>query len=336
MRRGNGEGSVFKLGGKRRKPWAVRITVGFTPEGKQKLKYLSYHTTKAEAKAALREYLVSPFDLEVSKVTLLEVFKKWKADASVSPRTMEAYSGIFKRIPHLHNMPIAAIKASHIEDAMDNFTPSNQRTLKNSLNQLYTYAIKHEITDKNIVSLITVRYAESEKEPVPFTIEQINQIKSFRHPLADTAVILLYTGMRINELLEIENKNVYLDKRYMIGGLKTAAGKKRIIPIHDEIFDLIKNRYNPDNKYLIHIDPNEPMQYQRYRRSFWNRMKDNFGFEQTPHDCRHTFITFADKCKLNRLTVQKIVGHKPGEITDHYTHRTIEDLLIEINKLKYE
>ena len=28
MRRGNGDGSIFKLSGKRRKPWAFRITMG--------------------------------------------------------------------------------------------------------------------------------------------------------------------------------------------------------------------------------------------------------------------------------------------------------------------
>lgn len=43
IRRGNGEGSIIKLSGKRRKPYAVRVTVGWTVEGKQKYKYVSYH-----------------------------------------------------------------------------------------------------------------------------------------------------------------------------------------------------------------------------------------------------------------------------------------------------
>lgn len=336
MRRGNGEGSVFKLGGKRRRPWAVRITAGWTEEGKQILKYLSYHSTKAEAKAALREYLVDPYDITASKITLKEVFERWEKSTTISQRTFDGYSRIFKRISQLHDLPMSNIKVAHIEEAMNDFTPSNQRTLKNTLNQLYNYALKHEIVDKNIISLITVKDGEAKKESTPFTLEQIKAIKNFGHAYTDTALILLYTGMRINELLEIENKNVFLDKRYMIGGLKTAAGKNRVIPIHDDIYDLIKARYNPDNKYLIHVDSEKPMTYLQYRRNFWNVLQDNFGFKQTPHDTRHTFITFADKCNLNRLSVQRIVGHKAGEITDHYTHRTIEELITEINKLKYE
>lgn len=35
MKLPNGYGSVFKLGGNRRRPWAVRVTVGWTEEGKQ-------------------------------------------------------------------------------------------------------------------------------------------------------------------------------------------------------------------------------------------------------------------------------------------------------------
>lgn len=336
MRRGNGEGSIFKLGGKRRRPWAVRITIGFTPEGKQITKYLSYHPTKSEAKAALREYLVDPYDIDVNKVTLGKVFEDWQTSASLSERTMEAYTNMIKRVSHLHNEPINKLKVAHFEDYMEKLTPGNARMMKNALNQLYMYAMKHDIVDKNVISFITIKKADSEKEVVPFTIDQINQIKSYRHSFTDTALILLYTGLRINELLEIENKNVHLEKRYMIGGKKTAAGIGRVIPIHDEIYEFIKKRYNPENKYLICFEDKKQIRYQRYRERFWNMMTEEFGFDQTPHATRHTFVTFADRQNLNRITVQKIIGHKNAEITDHYTYRSIEEMIEEINKLKYE
>ena len=38
MRRGNGDGSIFKLSGKRRRAYAVRITIGWSEDGKQKYK----------------------------------------------------------------------------------------------------------------------------------------------------------------------------------------------------------------------------------------------------------------------------------------------------------
>ena len=35
MKNSNGSGSISKLKGKRRKPWVVRFTTGYTSEGKQ-------------------------------------------------------------------------------------------------------------------------------------------------------------------------------------------------------------------------------------------------------------------------------------------------------------
>lgn len=55
MRRGNGCGAIVKMNGKRRKPYAVRITVGWE-NGKQKYKYLSYHETYEDAEMTLYDY----------------------------------------------------------------------------------------------------------------------------------------------------------------------------------------------------------------------------------------------------------------------------------------
>ena len=76
MRRANGEGSIFKLSGKRRKPYAVRITVDYTDEGKQLYKYVGYYSTKTEAKNAMREYLVNPFNLDHKSTKLKDVYDK--------------------------------------------------------------------------------------------------------------------------------------------------------------------------------------------------------------------------------------------------------------------
>ena len=51
MRLPNGYGSIYKIGGKRRKPFAVRITTGWEDNGKQIIKYLGTFRTRAEALA---------------------------------------------------------------------------------------------------------------------------------------------------------------------------------------------------------------------------------------------------------------------------------------------
>ena len=52
-RRGGGDGSIFKLSGNRKNPYAVRITVGWSDNGTQKYKYIGYYPTKTKAKMRL-------------------------------------------------------------------------------------------------------------------------------------------------------------------------------------------------------------------------------------------------------------------------------------------
>lgn len=334
MRRANGEGSIFKLSGKRRNPYAVRITVGYTDEGKQIYKYVGYYSTKTEAKTAMREYLVNPFNLDHKSTKLKDVYDRWSDHADLAQSTMQSYSSAFNQAKQLHNMSMRDIKVAHLEAAMDQMKPHMRSVFKNAMGKVYTYAIKHEIVDKNLIGLISVKTTVETKEKTLFTLAEINKLKTFKHPLNDTIFILLYTGLRINELLEITCENVRLDKRYMIGGKKTKAGQNRIIPIHDAIYPLIKIRCEQGNKYLITKD-NRKIIYATYRISYWNKMTSALGFKHTPHDTRHTFTTFADRCGMNKVALKRILGHALGDITDHYTHKDVEELLKEINKITY-
>ena len=336
MKRANGDGSIIKLSGKRRRPYAVRITVGWSPEGKQILKYLGYYASKTEAKAALREYLVNPFDLSGNKTTLKEVYNIWEKTATLSETTMKNYASAFRKCEMLYDKPIRDIKVSQIELILKDATTSTQPMIRNVLNQVYIAAEKNDIIEKNIIPLLQVEKHVAGRDKKPFNEDQIKTLLEYNdHHYADTLNILLYTGLRIKELLEIRNENVFIKERYMIGGKKTAAGKNRIIHIHDEILDIIEKWHEQGNEYLIGSPRGGMVDYENYNNKFWKMLRGIFNFSQTPHDCRHTFVTNCTKQGVERVALQKIIGHKGQDITDHYTHRTKEELLEEINKLKY-
>ena len=335
MRMSNGFGGVVKLSGNRRKPYGARITVGWV-DGRQQYKYIGYYTTKTEAKAAINNYLVNPYNLDNKHVTLLDVYEKWRTTTNLSERTLISYASAFRKCKSLYKKPIREIKAFDIENLMPGQTPNSQRHIKNVLSKIYDFAEKNEIIDKNIIHLIQTEKQVLKRNKSPFTQGQIRDLLEYKdHMYADTLNILLYTGMRITELFDIENENVFLEERYMIGGKKTAAGKNRIIPIHDEIYEIVKKRYERGHKYLISSPNGRKIDYANYLKRFWNELKKEKGFSQTPHDARHTFVTFASRQNLDRNAIQMIIGHKGIDITDHYTHRTKEELIAEINKLKY-
>ena len=138
--------------------------------------------------------------------------------------------------------------------------------------------------------------------------------------------------MRPMELLSIKTADVFLNDCYMTGGLKTKAGKNRVIPISNKIMPFVRNRYNPDNTYLIEL-AGKPITYKKYRQLFDNIMQ-SLNMKHLPHDGRHTFASMADTSGLNKVAVKRIMGHSSKDITEKvYTHKEIRELVSAVNKL---
>ena len=126
----------------------------------------------------------------------------------------------------------------------------------------------------------------------------------------------------------------------MLGGLKTDAGKNRIVPIHPLIKPLIENRMKEavslHSEYLFNDSNGQQgihITYDKYRNRFEKVMKC-LKLKHRPHETRHTFITKAKACNVDEYTLKLIVGHAIVDITEKvYTHRTIEQLKAEIVKI---
>lgn len=328
-RRGNGDGSIFKLSGNRKKPYAVRVTVGWTDKGNQKYKYIGYYAGKTEAKNALREYLLNPQKMKLERQTLASVFTTMLDKSDFSAGTKEQYTSGFKKLAALHNKPIKDITLEEIEEAMEGQAQSAQLRIKKTLHNCYKHAIKYDYASKNLADFINVK-KEKAKERIPFTKEEIEKLWKYLNTQRydDIPIMLLYSGLRISELLELKCENIDLDNNTMsITKSKTAAGI-RVVPIHPQIKPLIEKRYKQGHKYLITLN-DKKLGYNQYRSSYW------YVENHTPHDARHTFVTQISKQSDDTLSIKKIVGHATSDITEHYTHRTIEELQAVMNKLKY-
>ena len=124
----------------------------------------------------------------------------------------------------------------------------------------------------------------------------------------------------------------------MIGGLKTEAGKNRVIPISRKIEPFIRKYYeqNKDKEYLITNTFERQMQYSNYRREKWDNIMEKMQFDDVhrPHDARHTFATLMDKAGANDLCIKRIIGHSaPDLLKGTYTHKEISDLIEAIDLL---
>lgn len=326
--RGNGEGSIIKLGGKRKRPYAVRITVGFTNEGKQIFKYVGYYETKTKAKEELNKFLVDPYDLDSNKLTTLDVFDRWLETAKFSDEVLKNYkrvvenSGLAKKV-------FKEVNLLQLENAARELSPAMQKRYKAAFKNLYEFGMRHDLVNKNLADLMQLdKYVAGKREAIsPADVKKILK--------GDDVIpkILLYTGMRIGELLDIKSKNVDLEKRIIIGGKKTAAGTNRKIPIHKSILPILEELLSKGTEYLITGEKGRKLQYNTYLEKVWH--KNEILTKYSPHYTRHTFVSRSVKLELNREVMKAAIGHSSTEATDIYTHVDVDSLVDFIDKFNY-
>lgn len=339
MRKPSGYGSVIKLKGNRRKPYQVRVTKGYDKDtGKQIYKYIGYFEKQQEAEMALAEYNANPYDIDTAKITFKQLYDKWSSEhfQKVGRTSIEHYDLAFRYCKEIHNMRFIDIKLNHLQGIIDNLGKPypTRRMTKLLMSQLFRYAIKNDIIEKEYSKYVDLGKPSKREEKKIFTKEEIDKLFKYVDKLeyVDTVLIMIFTCMRIGELVTIKTANVHLKERYMTGGIKTQAGRDRIIPINNKILPFIEKWYNPNNEFLITNDKGEQMQHQNYRREKFKNIMEKLGMDHTPHECRHTGISLLDSAGANKLCVKRIVGHSSKDITeDIYTHKTIEELIATID-----
>lgn len=335
MRMPNGYGAVIKLSGKRRRPYQARITVGYSDIGKQLYATLGYFAKREEALCCLEEYHSSPYDIKAEKTTFEDVYKMCSEDhfKNVSDSAIERYSNAYRRYcKELHTMRFKDIRLRHLQGVIDNcgMAHPTRAAIKTLFNLLFKYAIKNDIVEKNYAEFVDIGQREGKIKRKIFSKDEIQKLFDNVDKLefVDTILIMIYSGMRIGELLDIKTENVHLEERYMIGGLKTKAGKNRIIPINKKIEPFIRKYYNPNNEYLITNFKGKKMKYSNYRREKFDNIMEKLKMDHRPHDARHTFASLMDSAGANNLCRKRIMGHASQDITDDvYTHKTIEELI---------
>lgn len=350
MKLPNGYGSVYKLPGNRRKPWAVRVTVSRKEQKdgttKWKYKYLGYYESQADALVALAHFNENPYDLDSNKVTFAEVFEKWSAEhyPKVSQSNVHGYNASFKLCDSIKDMKFNEIRKSHLQGVIDS-SGKNYPTLRKAkvlFNMLFKFAMENDICSKDYSQYVDIiQYKEQNPnsiDRIPFTEQEVDTIWKWsdKNEYVSIILMMIYSGVRIGELRELKKENVHLEEKYFyIAKSKTPAGVRNV-PISNKVLPFFEYWMKKESKcdFLITTREGRYFYDRNYRDSYWSPLMKEMGLngEHKPHDTRHTCVSMLTKQGVDERTIKKIVGHAGKGVTEQvYTHIEMEQLLEAIN-----
>lgn len=302
---------------------------------------------------ALAEYHKDPIDLTKKSITFAEVWEIWTLPHFKKyPSSAAGLRSAYKRCAPLYDMQMADIKKVHMQDVLDSInhmSEESQGKVKAIFKNTFRYCVENDIVTKDYSQylVITAKKKRSSKDKF-FTPEELGKIfRSLDHVvqfptgkksyaelnLTDTVLMLLYTGVRIGELLQVKSEDVDLENRIMrVKGTKT-ENADRMVPIHQDLIPILKKRLVGD--YLIENANGKPIKYDTYKKHFFDPYMKALGITHTPHALRHTFISLMDSCGVasNSVTLKRIVGHSDANVTERYTHKNLTELIEAIDKL---
>lgn len=269
-------------------------------------------------------------------ITLNQLFNEWYPNHSkgLSNSARMSYSNALIHIHPILHIPIHIVRFSDLQSVIDHMhtkglSYSSCKKVRTLLNQLFNYAIVNDYINKNYAPHLNLGTNTPTIKRRIFTRQQINKLWRMDHTTAHMILILLYTGLRIGELLNLRRQDINRKSMYLIvAKSKTTAGQGRLIPIHHRIWPLIEYFYKTTDDYLFN------MSYTSFRKQFVRLMK-SLKCKHTVHDTRHSFASLLDSASAPPTAVRSLLGHKNGDVTMRvYTHKTIRDLRKSIEMLK--
>ena len=288
-------------------------------------------------------------------LTLEQIYSEWSTlyFRKVGRKSREGYQNAWRTLRFLGQCAMSDIKINDYQlamDALQNKSRSLQNKLLLLIGQLCKYAVAvHRIDVINPSPYLILDGVQAKSREI-FSDEEISRLFLYAQAnerfscTAREVLILIFTGLRPEELFEVEKNDVNLQYHFLFTwGSKTDAGKERIIPLISQIMPYVFSFYftRGQENYLITSPRGFRVRIDNWRkRQFYPLMKElrinhaDNPRRLVPYCCRHTYASLADRAGVDKDTIIKIVGHTSYKFTKRtYIHEKLPQLQAETNKI---
>lgn len=291
----------------------------------------------------LDEQYESYISLRIVKDTIEKAFEHFlRVNSNKSPKTIQDYIRFQKKFyEHFNpNDPCTFITKHSCEEFLiaigkENYAPNTlygfTKNLKKFLNFLFQYNyIPHFVLNSDLT------YKPEVKPVLIFSEEDIelmiNNLESKNSNFRTAFYLLLYTGLRPSDILDIKVDDIDLNKK-LLRYYSPKVKEYNIVPIHDELLPILEQRISEvkQSRLLEYATVGEIGKAIR-------RFFEKLGLNKKGYNLRtfrKTYISLLYNSGVDLATASRLVGHRKITTTQkYYTHYSISKLQTELQKLR--
>ena len=224
-----------------------------------------------------------------------------------------------------------------MESMMDSgLTAATVNGRLSAVRSFYRFALKKGLVENDPAHTIT---GPKKEKPLPKFIREKDMDRllqpemwsdTYKDVCARTIILLFYeTGMRVGELVMLDDEMVDLDNRQL--KVTGKRNKQRIIPFGAELEQALRDfvrlrdeQVERTEKGFFVNEKGQRVTYEQVRRMVKNHLgRVTTQQKRTPHVLRHTFATRCCEARMDPKAIQGILGHADYETTmDIYVEST--------------
>ncbi|GFO55585.1 hypothetical protein GMSM_25920 [Geomonas sp. Red276] len=313
----NGE-RVFKSTGKTTKREARAV------ETAERAKILSGATTQQKAaKLSLSDAIDQTYET------------KWKSNKD----GYGSYRRAVKLVEHMGNVTLQSIGDDAVERLVRKLesTGVEPSTINRYLAPLKTI-LKHHRLQADFIKLrkektgrIRVLSKDEELRVIELLRESVSKgKKGYYQDAADMVIVLLDTGMRLSELLNLRYEDVSFSNN-LISIWINKGDRPRSLPMTKRVRTIMEQRQETgrDKPFTVSVDEAERA---------WQWVRAEMGLsrdkEFVPHSLRHTCASRLVNGGVDLYVVKELLGHSSIQITERYAHLSPTKLVQAVEALE--
>jgi site-specific recombinase XerD len=196
------------------------------------------------------------------------------------------------------------------------------------------------ISRPKIGKILPRRLSEQEASELMNTVINCDWSYDFEKKRNPTIIgTLLFSGLRISELLNLKMEDVDLEKKNI--SVKNGKFRKnREVPIHRKLHIMLtdylvaRKRFNKKSEYFFcSVRGDKKLNYKDINRMV-NKIRQKIPFYFSPHCLRHTFASISTESGMPLVVLQRIMGHGDIKSTMVYveiTDKSVKDWMDNLN-----